>query len=69
MEIFFNEQVFWCVPLRRGLMKNDQQEQTDMQGSTETKSKQGCGDEASLKPGDGDRVGVQFEGEKNKIFF
>lgn len=50
-------------------MKNDQQEQTDMQGSTETKSNLGCGDEASLKPGDGDRVGVQFEGEKNKIIF
>lgn len=50
-------------------MKNDQQEQTDMQGSTETKSKQRCGDETSLKPGDGDRVGVQFEGEKNKIIF
>ena len=46
-------------------------------GLTETKSKQGCGDEASLKPGDGDQVGmqfegkevVQFEGQKNKIIF
>lgn len=50
-------------------MENDQQEETDMQGSTETKSKQGCGDEASLKPADGDQVGVQFEEEKNKIIF
>lgn len=69
MEIFFNEQAFWCIPLRRGLMENDQQEETDMQGSIETKSKQGCGDEASLKPADGDQVGVQFEEEKNKIIF
>lgn len=38
-------------------------------GLTETKSKQGCGDEASLKSGDGDQVGVQLEGEKNKIIF
>lgn len=33
-------------------------------GLTETKSKQGCGDEASLKPGDGDQVGMQFEGKE-----
>lgn len=50
-------------------MENDQQEETDMQGLQRPSPSKGVEMEASLKPADGDQVGVQFEEEKNKIIF